>query len=198
MMFSLAILAVVLTYTWVVEPVAPRWAAAVPVMLIIGCTLARARKTGEWGLRRSAFLPALGWSAAITVTGALAIYLAGSSRGTWHDLHDAWRRLVVLIPWGMGQQAALQTVFLPEAQRALSKSSGIWLAALLFGALHLPNPFLAATTCVGALVWCRIFDRHPNLVPLALSHAILTLAIVYAFDDGVTGGLRVGYAYWNR
>jgi hypothetical protein len=32
----------------------------------------------------------------------------------------------------------------------------------------------------------------------ALSHAMVTLAILYAFDDGVTDGLRVGYAYWNR
>ena len=46
-----------------------------------------------------------------------------------------------------------------------------------------------------ALAWCWIYDRHPNMLPLALSHALLTLAILYAFDEGMTGHLRVGAAY---
>ena len=47
-------------------------------------------------------------------------------------------------------------------------------------------------TGLGALAWCWIYDRYPNLLPLALSHALLTLAILYAFDDAITGRLRVG------
>ena len=50
-------------------------------------------------------------------------------------------------------------------------------------------------TFAGALAWCWIYDRHPNLLPLALSHALLTLAILCAFDEAVTGHLRVGAAY---
>ena len=38
-------------------------------------------------------------------------------------------------------------------------------------------------TFAGALAWCWIYDRCPNLLPLALSHALLTLAILYAFDE---------------
>ena len=47
-------------------------------------------------------------------------------------------------------------------------------------------------TFAGALAWCWIYDRHPNLLPLALSHALLTLAILCAFDEAMTGHLRVG------
>lgn len=198
MTFSLAILAVVLVYTWAIEPIAPRWAAAVPTLVVIGLSIWRALRSGEWGVNRSALLPALVWAAATTAAATLAMYLAGSLLDTWHDRRDGWSRLAVLIPWGLGQQFALQTVFLREAQAVLSKSSGIWLAALLFAALHLPNPFLTAATAVGALAWCWIYNRHPNLLPLALSHAVATLAILYAFDDTVTGGLRVGAAYWGR
>jgi membrane protease YdiL (CAAX protease family) len=198
MTFSLAILAVVVFYTWAIEPIAPRWAAAVPTLAVIALSIWRALRSGEWGVRPSAFLPALLWAAAATAVATLAMYLAGSLLGTWHDRRDGWSRLAVLIPWGLGQQFALQTVFLREAQAALSKSSGIWLAALLFAALHLPNPFLTAATALGALAWCWLYDRHPNLLPLALSHAVVTLAILYAFDETVTGGLRVGAAYWSR
>jgi len=194
-MFSLAMVLVVLAYTWVVEPIAPRWMRYVPTVVVTGLIVWRAVKTREWGLKRSEFLPALRWAALFTGAGALAIYLAGRSLGTWHDRRDVLGNLGALLPWAWGQQLAVQTVLLPEAQARVSKPGGIWLAALVFGALHLPNPFLAPVTCLAALVWCRIYDRHPNLIPLALSHAILSLVILYAFDDAITGRLRVGAAY---
>jgi membrane protease YdiL (CAAX protease family) len=69
---------------------------------------------------------------------------------------------------------------------------------VLFAAIHLPNPFLTSMTLIGALGWCAIYDRYPTIIPLALSHAIATLAILYAFDDGITARLRVGLAYLSR
>jgi len=198
MWFTAAIVGVVVAYTWVIDPIAPSWAAAAAGTVVIGLALWRALKTGEWGLQPTAFLPALGWSAAITAAGALVMYAAGSRLRTLHDRPDLWGNFAVLIPWALGQQFALQTVLLRESQATVSKSAGIWLAALLFASLHLPNPFLTAATFIGALAWCRVYDRYPNLLPLALSHAILTLAILYAFDDRITGGLRVGAAYLTR
>jgi membrane protease YdiL (CAAX protease family) len=198
MWFTVAIVGVVLAYTWVIDPIAPGWAAAAAGTVVIGLALWRALKTGEWGLQPTAFLPALGWSAAITAAGALVMYAAGSRLRTLHDRPDLWGNFAVLIPWALGQQFALQTVLLRESQATVSKSAGIWLAALLFASLHLPNPFLTAATFIGALAWCRVYDRYPNLLPLALSHAILTLGILYAFDDRITGGLRVGAAYLAR
>ena len=102
--------------------------------------------------------------------------------------------MALLIPWGLGQQFALHTVFLREARDTFGRAAAsCW--RRLFAALHLPNPFLTAMTFAGALVWCWIYDRHPDLLPLALSHALLTLAILYAFDEAMTGHLRVGAAY---
>ena len=36
------------------------------------------------------------------------------------------------------------------------------------------------------------------LLPLALSHALCTLAILCCFDPRITGGLRIGYSYLQR
>jgi membrane protease YdiL (CAAX protease family) len=198
MWFTAAIVGVVLAYTWVIDPIAPAWVAAAAGTLVIGLAIGRALKSGEWGLEPSAFLPALGWSAAITAAGVLVMYAAGSRLRTLHDRPDLWGNFAVLIPWALGQQFALQTVLLRESQGTVSKSAGIWLAALLFASLHLPNPFLTAATFIGALAWCWVYTRYPNLLPHTLSHAILTLAILYAFDDRITGGLRVGSAYLTR
>jgi membrane protease YdiL (CAAX protease family) len=195
MPFTVSIVLVVLTYTWVAEPIAPRWVRQVPAVVVIALAIWRALRTGEWGLKRSAFLPALQWAAALTAAAVLVMALASWQLGTWHDRRDLLGNLAVLIPWGLGQQFALQTVLLREAQTVVSPRTAIWLAAVVFSVLHLPNPFLAPVTFVGALAWCWIYDRHPNVIPLGLSHAVATLAILYAFDDTITGRLRVGRAY---
>lgn len=195
MIFSLAILTIVLAYTWVIDPIAPGWVVSIPVTLVVGLAIWHALRSGDSGLEPAAFLPALWPSGVLTVSAAGAIALAGSRLGTWHDRHDGWMSVAALILWGFGQQFALHTVFLSEAQATVGRHSGIVVAAVLFAALHLPNPFLTAMTLAGALAWCWIYDRHPNLLPLALSHALLTLAILYAFSDAMTGHLRVGVGY---
>jgi membrane protease YdiL (CAAX protease family) len=193
--FSLLILAVVLTFTWVLAPTAPPWGTAAAVVVVLALAIARAVRTGEWGVRASAFAPALARSAAITAVAAIAFYAAGVQLGTWHTRGNPWGMLAALVPWGLGQQFALHTVFLREAQTTVSRPAGIWIAAAMFAALHLPNPFLTVMTGVGALAWCWIYDRYPNVLPISLSHALLTLAILYSFDETITGHLRVGAAY---
>ena len=198
MRFTLAIVALIVSYTWVLAPVTPRWVAHVVTLIVLGLSAWRAVVTGEWGLRRSAFLPALARAAAFTVPAVVVLYLAGSSLGGVHRREHVWRDLAFLVPWAAGQQFALQTVLLREAQAATSPRKGIALAAAVFGALHLPNPFLTVVTLVAALAWCWIYDRHPNLLPLTLSHALCTLVILNSFDPVVTGGLRIGSAFLRR
>jgi membrane protease YdiL (CAAX protease family) len=192
-LFSLSSVAIVLVYTWWIAPIAPREASFVPVVLVLGLVIWHAITRGEWGFRPAAFLPALGWSAAFTAIGAVTLGLAGIRLGTLGRGADAAhlsQRLIMLMPWALGQQFALQTMLLRESQGTVSKPGGIVVAALLFGILHLPNPFLTTVTTIAGLAWCWIYDRHPNLAPLALSHALLTLAILYALSDTVS--LRVG------
>jgi hypothetical protein len=131
----------------------------------------------------------------VTVLLGLIVLGAGAAVGTLHDRRDFLGNLAPLILWGGAQQWVLQTVVLREAQRATSPRLGIVVAALLFGAIHLPNPFLAPVTAVAALVWCRLYDRYPNIIPLALSHALGTLAVLHAFDADITGRLRIGASY---
>jgi membrane protease YdiL (CAAX protease family) len=57
---------------------------------------------------------------------------------------------------------------------------------------------LTSVTGAAALVWCWLYDRHPNIVPLALSHGLGTLALRYAFDEAIIGRLRIGAAYLRQ
>src|SRR5262249_33589280 len=145
-----------------------------------------------------ALWPATRLAALFTAAASAIILGVGARLRTLHGRPDFAANLVALIVWGAGQQWILQTVLLREAQRATSARAGIVIAALSVTASHVPNPFLTSMTLIGALGWCAIYDRYPIIVPLALSHAIATLAILYAFDDAITGRLRVGLAYLSR
>jgi membrane protease YdiL (CAAX protease family) len=152
-------------------------------------------RSGEWGLAPRALLPASRATALFTLPAVLGVLAAGLAIGTLHDRAAFLGNLAELVPWGVAQQWLLQTVVLREARRLLPRHAGIVVAALLFALVHLPNVFLMSMTFVGALGWCAIYSRYPNIVPLGLSHAVATLALLYAFDDDITGRLRIGQAY---
>jgi membrane protease YdiL (CAAX protease family) len=195
MPFTAAILACILAYVWLIEPVAPRSAVLGPVADVVVLTAWHDVRHGEWGFSWRAFVPGLWRALAVTFAATLVIAAAGAAIGTLHDRRDFLGSLAPLVLWGAAQQWVLQTVVLREAQHASSRTKGIAVAAALFGAVHLPNPLLAPVTGVGALMWCRIYDRCPNIIPLALSHGLGTLALRYAFDEAITGRLRIGAAY---
>lgn len=195
MPFTCAILAAVFAWTWYFEPRQPIAMVAVVAGVVIALAIGHDVKYRSWGLDWRAFGPGLLRVLAITLPAVVLIVGTGAALGTLHDRRDFLGSLGALAWWGLAQQWVLQTVILAEAQRRTSRPAGIWIAAAIFGAIHLPNPFLSAVTFVGGLLWCRIYDRYPNILPLALSHGLGTLAILYAFDADITGRLRIGLSY---
>jgi hypothetical protein len=188
-------LATILTYTWLLEPRLPRRFVMVPAAVVAALGLWRAVRTGRWGFALGALGPALRASALFTVPAVAALLAAGTALGSLRMPEPPGVSLAWLLAWGGAQQWLLQTVVLEEARRVVSTRRAVALAAGLFAAVHLPNPFLTAVTFAGALGWCAIYGRHPNVLPLAASHALATLAILNAFDPAMTGGLRIGAAY---
>jgi membrane protease YdiL (CAAX protease family) len=195
MSFTFVILAVILGDIWYLDPRLPRAFVGVPVGVVAGLGVWHAAKSGEWGFEWRALLPGLRAAAVVTIPAVMTILLAGASLGTLHDRRDFLGSLGRLTVWGGAQQWILQTVVLHEARHAISNRWGILLAATLFAAVHLPNPFLTALTFGGGIVWCAIYVRYPNIIALALSHGLATLAILYSFDEAITGRLRIGYSY---
>jgi membrane protease YdiL (CAAX protease family) len=195
MIFSVAIVATVLAYTWWLAPVTPRSTAVVAGAIVLLLALVRAWRAREWGLAPGPFARSLLLTSIFTAAAAAVLVTAGSSRHRWHTPSLTAADAGLLLLWALGQQFALQITLLREAQAASSRTAGILIAAALFASLHVPNPFLTTVTFLAALVWCATYDRHPNLIPLTLSHALLTLIVLSALDDATTGRLRVGAAY---
>jgi membrane protease YdiL (CAAX protease family) len=193
MPFTVAILATILLYTWILEPLGVPVAAPAGAVVVLAAWSGLRSRT--WGLSLKELIPASRAAVIFTIPAVLVVLGIGLARGTLHSPGALIERLAVLILWGGAQQWVLQTVVLREARRHTSPAISVVFAAFLFAILHLPNPMLTIATFAGALGWCAIYTRHPNIVPLALSHAVGTLALLAAFDDSVTGRLRIGIAY---
>ena len=195
MPFTIAIVSSTLIYIWFVEGRAPDELVYIPGALVVALTVWHNARAGEWGFSWRRFWRGLVATLAISFVLCVAILAIGAAIGTLHDRRDFLGNFAPLIVWGGAQQWVLQTVVLREAQRATSRGAGIVCAAVLFGVVHLPNPFLASVTAGSGLLWCWLYERYRNIVPLALSHALGTMAILYAFDTQITGRLRIGAAF---
>jgi len=67
-----------------------------------------------------------------------------------------------------------------------------WLAALLFGFVHLPSVVLTGITTVAAFCWIALFARGRRIAPLAVSHLALAVLAHAALPERWTLNMRVG------
>jgi membrane protease YdiL (CAAX protease family) len=190
---------------WVVLPFAgnSKLVAAVPVGLAFALMLFSHRERGEtahavgwrldnfWRAARLLALPVLAAAAAIVCAG----WLLKSLRFDGHQLME-W---AVWLPlWGLMQQYVLQGFVNRRAQLALGPGwRSILLVALVFALLHLPNPLLTFATLAGGLVWAYVYQRAPNLLALALSHALMSLLLAASLPPALIRSLRVGIKYFG-
>ena len=198
MPYTAAIAAIILGYTWVAAPlvsVRGPW-LALPVVVVIALTIAHNRRTRDWGFNAKAFWPALGWSAVLTAVFGAVLWWAGRQFGPPPHRDAPLLDFLYVVVWGGAQQFVLQTVVFREAQ-TVARRAAVPLAAAIFAAFHLPNPFLVIVTFIGGLIWCAIYARYPNIVPLALSHAASTVIILTSFNTSVTNALRTGWRYFQ-
>ncbi len=107
-------------------------------------------------------------------------------------------RFLWLPLWALFQQYSLNGFINRRAQLVFGKgTTSVVLVALVFGILHLPNPLLALVTLVGGLIWAVAYQRQPNLLALALSHAIVSLTMALTISPRLLNSLRVGFKYFG-
>ena len=199
MEITLVILALLMGYLWIVVPIVgvAHVAGALAILAGLGlCAWDNLREGGPWGFQRAALAPGLRWALAITVPTVFLLLAVGWELGTVQRRDSMALRFVLLVLWAFVQQFILQTVVFREARESFGRRTALLIAAAFFALVHLPNPFLTPATFLAGLGWCWLYDRNPNLIPLALSHAAASLAALVALGPHITGGMRVGYGYF--
>ncbi len=175
-------------YMWYIFPLyRTYWLDAVVFALIFGLLLwsrlSRGESCRQLGYRCDNLLP----SGTILLAATAAFLLLLST--IWARFFPVnldylrggsfWLKLGQYFVWASIQQyiaiafffRRLQELFRPRHRLA------ILCTAAVFSAMHLPNPILVILTFVGGLFWAWVYHKRPNLITIALSHAIVGVVV---------------------
>ncbi len=137
------------------------------------------------------FLPTLAAGLLILVTGWV-------NDGLRYGPIASRPRFLLLPLWAFAQQYVLQGFVNRRAQMVLlAGARSVILVAAVFSLLHLPNLPLAAATFLGGLLWAAAYQRAPNLLAPAISHAVLSFLLAFSLPPAWLNSLRVGFKYFG-
>jgi membrane protease YdiL (CAAX protease family) len=154
----------------------------------------------NYTLRELGLVPGVGGTLLTIGLGAvLAIALATSGAfmrpvlGPSHPvpMDRAWQYAI----WAVVQEFILQSFFYVRLKSVLGHRRAALVAALLFAVVHIPSPALTILSFLGGLLFCELFNRYKNLVPIGLVHALLGLTIAASLPDSLLHHMRVGIGY---
>jgi len=199
----------VLVAEWVVFALAGGSAKALlfPVVTVVVFMLYSHRVRGEtarevgWRLdnfgaaARLLALPMLACGALLVGVG---LYTSNLDFVRWEGGQSLFGVPALSLLWGPLQQYALQGFINRRAQEVWGRGRlSVFVVALVFALLHMPNPWLAAATFAGGLLWAWVYQRTPNLVALGLSHGLMTWVLVSSVPPAALHNLRVGFKFFG-
>ena len=194
-------LALVFSFIWLWSRAFPA-ASTVVYVLGLGLTLATHlihRETPtDLGLRLDNLVAAAKDAAVPTIPLVTTFLVIGLVRGHPYTEALELERFLRGLAWGFLQQYLLQAFIHRRLAvifaRPLVRELGV---AVIFGALHLPNPILALVTALAGYVFAVLYRRHPNLLVLSFCHAIGSIAVAFGFGPESLHKMRVGPGYFR-
>jgi len=195
----LLMFALIVAYIWKLRFTHPKCWIAIPVLMLLSHLLRR-ESPRALGFKLDNLPRRLNEMAPMLTLIALALLSMGFLFRTFRQIRfdDTLLGLAAYLPWGLVQQYALNGYFLNRFDAALTKSASSSLAALLFSAVHAPNPFLMAVTL--PLAWCGtvLYRQSRNLYLLGIAHAAIGLLLFLTVPDSVSRHLRVGPGWFHH
>jgi membrane protease YdiL (CAAX protease family) len=190
---------------WMVMPFADnsKLVAAFPVGLAFTLMLlshrARQESAREIGWRLDNFVSAVRLLVLpMLVVAVLLVGIGLMMKSLRFDRQQVLEWAVWLPLWGLMQQYVLQGFINRRAQILFGRGTkSVLLVALIFALLHLPNPWLSVATFAGGFVWAYVYQRAPNLLALALSHALMSMLLALSLPASTINSLRVGIKYFG-
>src|SRR5262245_12564624 len=101
----------------------------------------------------------------------------------------------------MGTASAIHATGICESQVPGAVRAGEAAAiatAVLFAALHLPNPVLTLVCALGGYIWACEYSRRPNLFANALTHTVASAFLANTLPHSLLKNMVVGYNHFFR
>lgn len=199
----LAFVSLALLYSWLIRPTGNdllKGPMLTVIVLIPFISIFLHRdELREMGLRGDNLIASARSVGLVTALGAVLVVGIGLLAGARPRLHTGLLDDFLLYPlWGIVQQFAMQAFTYRRLREGIGGvTAPAVFTALLFGAVHYPNLALALATVAGGYVWCRLFERNPNLFTLAVSHGWLAVLLRYSWPADWLHNLRIGPGYWT-
>ncbi len=209
-----SVVASVFLTVWLIIPLQPqqRWLTAIPGLLALALVINSHRVRGEHfseiGFSLRHFGRAFRLVALPTLLACAVFAAIGYSTGSFHRTSHFWSSLLVLPVWAVTQQYVLQAFIYRRIRVVFSVNSAapdeqgrqanlaILATAAIFSLTHAPNLALMLLTLIGALLWCWVYERAPNLWALGLSHAVISLMLMTSLPPWLLPSMSVGYKHF--
>ena len=170
-------------YIWCINPMDKLWIHGVFIALVLGLLIYSKNSHKEsWrdlGFRLDTFIVSGAWVFAVTAIILLALLMIWQLKFPvdkyFFRQKSFWIKLLEYPLWAILQQyialafffTRLREIFFPRLFPAVIFS------AVFFSAAHIPTPLLMIFCFLGCLFWAWIYNLYPNILTIALSHAIL-------------------------
>jgi membrane protease YdiL (CAAX protease family) len=185
-----------------------RLVVAIPIslafVLMVSSHHLRGESLRDLGFRLDNFLPAVKLLLLPMFLIAIICLIAGWWFGgemnflRWHSGRPIAAQLALGFGWGLLQQYVLQGFINRRAQVIWGQNwVSVLIVAVVFGGLHLPNPWLTVVTLVGGAIWAAVYQKAPNLFALAVSHSLMTWIVVSTLPASALNHLRIGFKYFG-
>ena len=188
----------ILLVEWALAPFAiSPWVLGVPPLLAFLLMLYSHQCRGETvqmlGLRGRYFDRALFLLAGPTILAIAALILVSYLMHSLHLPDRFWARLSLLPGWALLQQYTMLGFAYRRLRQFLHANQSTTITASIFALLHAPNYPLMVLTFLGGLIWSFVYERAPNLFASAISHTLLSVAVLVAVPEWILPSMTVGY-----
>jgi Type II CAAX prenyl endopeptidase Rce1-like len=196
---ALAFTLFALAYIWRLQSSAFNSWIVFPAWLVLSFVVHR-DTTKTLGWRADNLWPATRRAAVAFGILILAIFAVGLFLGAAHRLPAHLiepHRFAGYFAFCLLQEVGLQSFLMNRLLTALEKPlPAALVAGTLFSLLHWPNPVLVPLTFIGGSVFCWLFARERNIIPLTIGQAILGSLVWWAFPLAWHHSMRVGPGFY--
>jgi hypothetical protein len=185
----------ILLYIWRLQYVFPDFALYLLAFLILTLFIHRDsfQQLGFGSHGMAASLKLLIGPTLILAGGLVMVGYVSGVFDNWTWSADKATSAFKYFSWCLFQQFGLQSFFTNRLLAIFPRPNhAAWASAAVFAIFHIPNPVLVPVTFFGGYILTRVFIAHRNLIPLAISQAVIGMMLSLVIPAAWHHGLRVG------